>query len=228
MNHNRRYLQWIVSIIAGMIMLIFICVSVYALMIVIRDDQPKIHRKVQHVSLIKPPPPPRIKEQVPEPIVKREEEVLKQELEEKIPDQAQDSIKEDMPSNDLLGLDADGGSGSDSFGLAAKKGGKSILLGDSRNVLSLTKYAWYTKIIEDEINKRLLRMGKFPQNNLKVLIKIMLDDNGHILDHSISRSSGDQKTDEAVYLAIKEMSMISEPPPEGMPKTLNLRITISS
>jgi TonB family protein len=60
-----------------------------------------------------------------------------------------------------------------------------------------------------------------------VLIKIVLDKQGSIIDHSIYNSSGNKKLDEAVNHAIKETRMISEPPPAGMPRTLKLRISIS-
>ena len=228
MKNKGRSLQWMIGIISGIIVLLFVCVSVWALKMISKDNGPKMQRRIQQVRLIKPPPPPKVKEKPPEPVVKKEEEIIKQEVEETPPpEQAQEPVSDDVPSSDLLGLDADGSNTSDSFGLAAKKGGRSIILGDSGKISPMKRYAWYTRIIEDEITKRLVDVRDFPQDELQVLVKIVLDDQGGIIDHWIYQSSGVKRMDEAVNMAIEDTRMISEPPPNGMPRTIKLRITIS-
>ena len=182
----------------------------------------KVKRQIQMVKLVKLPPPPKIKEKLPEPEVKKEEMIEPEEISpEEVPEQASD---DDAPAGEELGLDAEGGTGSDGFGLAAKKGGRSIIGGGGANSL-LRRYAWYTKIIENEITRLLLKNGQTFPDNLKTYVKIELDENGRIEKYKIYGSSGDSNMDNAVQKALSLITWLKEPPPDGMPRCIKIMIS---
>ena len=185
-------------------------------------EEYKVKRQIRMVKLVKPPPPPKIKEKLPEPEVKKEEMIEPEEIpQEELPEQASD---DDAPAGDELGLDAEGGTGSDGFGLAAKKGGRSIIGGGGANSL-LRRYAWYTKIIENEITRLLLRNGQTLPGNLKTYVRIELNEDGRIGKYQIYGSSGDSNMDNAVQKALSLITYFKEPPPDGMPKCIKIMIS---
>ena len=202
---------------AAVLVLIFL--SVFVLKTLVTDEGQKRRRQIQMVRLMKPPPPPKIKEKPPEPKVKKEKIIEIDE--EPPPEQTEDQSRDDTPAGDDMGLDTEGGAGSDAFGLVGKKGGRSLIGG--RESL-LRRYAWYTRIIEGEVSKRLARNRKVPPGKLKTLVRIVLDEEGTIIDYQIYGSSGNQQMDDAVMLALEQIGMISEAPPEGMPRTMRVKI----
>jgi protein TonB len=127
-----------------------------------------------------------------------------------------------------LGLDADGSGGSDSFGLRAKKGGRSIIGGRYSESSLLRKYAWYTNILQQDLRKKvntyMEENGGMPDGNLVAHIMIALDEGGRVTGLTIERSSGNKRMDKAVREALTTAS-VSEPPPIGMPRVMKLKIS---
>ena len=83
---------------------------------------------------------------------------------------------------------------------------------------AMGQYAWYARVIQDEIreaiSKHLNQNGGIPKGKLEAVIKIVLDDKGSIIRLEIMNSSGDRKMDDAVKSTVKGM-MISQRPPDG-------------
>lgn len=213
-----------------------VAVSIFVLMAIsvwfvakclMMDDGHRRRRQVQMISVVKPPPPPKIKEKPPEP-VKKKEEIIEQAPENVEPEPVEDQVDDSPPPGEDLGVDAEGSAGGDSFGLVGKKGGRALIGGGSSQASLIRRYAWYTRIIQDELRKQMNRLmeenGGIPEGDLKALVKIKLDDNGRIIDFSMARSSGNKKMDDALSSALK-LATISEPPPSGMPKVLKLKIS---
>lgn len=220
---SSKNLIWVVS---AAVALAILGGGFYLVKVLISDGVPRKGRQMHMVTLLKPPPPPPVREKPPEPKVEEKKEIIKTE-----PDtqpQQDDQAKDDAPAGEQLGVDAEGSAGSDAFGLMAKKGGRPLIGGSSADQSLLRKYAWYTQIIQEEIRKKvrehLDRDGGIPDGNLKTLVRVTLDRRGYITGHTILASSGSHKMDEAVAAALKVMRL-SEPPPDGMPTTLKLRIT---
>jgi TonB family protein len=192
----------------------------------ISDDGQKRKRQVQMVTLMKPPPPPKIKEKPPEPEIKKEE-IVEQKEEAPEPEPVEDTANDEPPPGDELGLDADGGAGADGFGLKAKKGGRSLIGGKNSSASLLRRYAWYTRIIQEELRKKINQHmdenGGIPDGELKAIVKIQLDDSGNIVRFTLSTSSGNSKMDAAVR-DVLAMAQVSEPPPRDMPRTIKLKI----
>jgi TonB family protein len=215
---------WIISISVTFVFL-FVCYS--AVKALISDDGSKRRRHIQMVTLIKPPPPPKIEEKPPEPEIEEKEEIIEPEPEEVVSEEQNDAPPDDAQAGDNLGVDADGAAGSDAFGLVGKKGGRALLAGYGDRTL-MQRYAWYTRIIQEEIRKRIndhmSRNGGIPDGDHKALIKIVLDPRGNIIDFRINESSGNDSMDRALAETLHAIR-ISESPPAGMPRSIKLKIS---
>jgi TonB family protein len=201
--------------------------AVGAIKLLLSDDSGKRKRQIQMVTLLKPPPPPKIREKPPEPEIKKKQEIIEQQ-EEPEPDPVEEMAEDDGPMDDDLGLDADGAAGADGFGLRAKKGGRSIIGGAYSKASLLRKYAWYTNILQRSFRKRVNQYmkenGGVPDGNMSAYIQITLNDSGQVTALSIKRSSGYEIMDRAVKEALL-MASVSEPPPRGMPRVMQLKIS---
>ena len=210
------------------ILLLLLTGAVFAVKYLLKDDRQRRQRRIQMVTVVKPPPPPKVKEKPPEPEIEKKEEIIEPEPEETPPEPVDDMSEDDTPPGDELGLDAEGTAGADGFGLRAKKGGRALIGGASSDASLMRRYAWYTRIIQDELSKRMKRLmeenGGIPDGNLKALVRITLDDMGKIIDFELAGSSGNRKMDDAVLKTLR-LSTISEPPPDGMPRVIKLRIS---
>ncbi len=225
------------SLMSWVMIALFVMVAGGAMYIVrgvLSDDSPRKKDAFTQITILKPPPPPPpIKEKPPEPEVKPEEK-----KEVFTPEDTQDSKpageKDDTPAGDKLGVDAEGTAGGDAFGLVGKKGGRSLLAGGGGDgnglgrLSLLTKYAFYTQIVEAQIRKSVSKHmeenGGGMKGQLQAIVRISLDANGSVVNFRIVGSSGNNKMDEAVNQTISK-ARISEPPPEGMPRTMTVRIT---
>jgi protein TonB len=258
-DKKRRSLQHVVGLVSGIFFLIMMCGIVIAVKMLIGEgDEPQKERIIENVSLIKeqrqppPPPPKKIEEPPPEPVAMKPEETVKAEQpeepkevkqEETPPEPEENQHQDDRLADASLGVDAaGGGTGSDAFGLLARKGGKSLTEGgpvriggggrgrggNGSEYSPMKKYAWYTRMLEGEIKRRMLIQGDgIPSGKLQVLVKIVLDEQGGIVNYQIYDSSGNNRMDEAVNLAMEKMQTVSSPPPEGMPRAIKLRISLA-
>ncbi len=218
MKSNQKHMSqrsvWVIAtVVAGLLFTLGVTLA----KIMLKDDGHKRERQIQMVTLLKLPPPPKMEKLPPPPEVEKEEEVVEE----------QEEAPADEPANDstpdaLLGLDAEGGAGSDSFGLAARKGGKGLIGGTGTN-----PYAWYSGRIVTKlqklVNEIMRRHGKAADDR-EALVRIVLDDRGYVTDSSILRSSGDSGMDEAVLEAIQQLE-IDEPPPIGMSKAMRFKVS---
>lgn len=203
----------------------------------VKEDPVKMRKQIQMVTVMKPPPPPKPPEKPPEPEIKKE--VLKKEefnpemLQNQPVDPGPQKAANEPPASQNLGLDAEGGAGSDSFGLVGNKGGRALLgtsgggSGNGRGTL-MQKYGWYAQIIQEEVKKGMLKLlddeGGIPKGKHQADIKISLGESGVILKYEIVGSSGSSQVDDAI-LKVLAKTTISRPPPDGMPRTMGLRIS---
>ena len=200
---------------------LFVVAGIFIIKGLMSDDGTKRKRQIQMVSLMTPPPPPKTEEIPPEPEIKEKEEIIEQEMEENFEEIPDDSGQDQEAGSDL-GLDADGVAGSDGFGLVAKKGGSALVGSGSGPGSLLKRFAWYTGIIQDQIQERLQkeleRTGGIPKG------RIVLDDIGNIINCKIVGSSGNRNMDTAINKSVKNIRT-DEPPPFDMPKAIKLKIS---
>jgi TonB family protein len=230
------YQAWLVPGIVGLVFLALIGFVVKVFL----SDSGSTKKAMYQVTLIKPPPPEdKVKPPEPEPQKETPKESIPTPVDVPQPQaQANDQPPDNNPpAGSDLGVEGDGAAGSDGFGLTAKgKGkGRDITLGGGGggggggvNRLSmLTKYGWYTSKIQEEVKRqmrqRLDQNGGVPKGKLQIVVKIMLDARGTIVNYQIVASSGNDKMDEALKSSLPGFK-ISQPPPEGMPSTMTVRI----
>ena len=233
-KHKKKgnFRNWLVP---GIVVLVLLTGVLFLVKVFLAPDSG--HRKNPvAVTLLKPPPPPEQKEKPPEP--ERPKEQPKENI--VTPNEAQQQNQPDQnddspPPGADLGVDADAtGSGSDGFGLLSKKGARAITLGSGgpggpgSRLSLLTKYGWYTSKIQDEIKqqmrKRLHQNGGTPKGKYQATVHIVLDSQGEVLNYRIVASSGNDKIDDAIKLSLPGMR-VSQPPPEGMPRSMTVRVS---
>jgi len=231
-NTQRSTVSW--GLIA--LVVVFLGGAAYTITMVLSGDGPRKRDSVATVTLLKPPPV-QVKEKLPEPEPVKEMQ-KKEEMIDPTPgpqNESQNNENDNTPAGENLGVDADGKAGSDGFGLVGKKGGRSILSGgggDGMGKLSLlSKFGWYTQIVETEIRKKVMKHldenGGIPRGKLQAVVQVSVNSVGSIVKYKIIGSSGNHKMDEAVKQSIDDIK-ISEPPPDGMPRTMNIRVTSQS
>jgi TonB family protein len=191
----------------------------------------------QNVTLVRPqdvkekPPEPEPPKEAPKPV-----EDVRQMIEAPTiaTQAAQPGPAEPGPAAGAdLGVDAEGGSGSDAFGLVGRKGGRSVTLGGGSGAAGgeggslRALYGTYAKRIQDDVRESVRKIlegnGARPRGKRYVTVQISLDGDGIVLRRKLVGPSGDTILDEAVLKSLNRMK-ISEPPPQGMPRTLTLRI----
>lgn len=209
--------------------------GIYLVVSVLSDESPRKKSNTSVVTLLKPPPVT-VKEKLPEPEPVKEMQ-KKQEIVDPTQgpqDQPRNADNSDnTPAGDKLGLDAEGTAGGDAFGLVGKKGGRSLLSGGGGGGVGslLNKFSWYTQIVETEIRKKVSQQldenGGIPRGKLQTVVRVSVDDKGVVVQYRIIGSSGNHKMDEAVKQSLGNVR-ISEPPPDGMPRTMSIRVSSQS
>lgn len=171
-------------------------------------------KKIQNITLLTPPPPP----PPPPKIEKPPEPEIKEEVELPEPDQLEDlpEMADEPPAGDL-GLDAEGGAGSDGFGLVGRKGGRGLLAGDP--------YLVYASQLQRRIEDALLDSDSVRKKAYTVIAQIWVAADGSIQGAELSSSSGDDDVDDELIGLIRGLQALAEIPPEGMPQPIKLRIT---
>lgn len=221
-------------IIGSGIFLLFAVVVAVFVKVFLMGDVEKRRPQATSVTLLKPPPPPTPKEKPPEPEpeIRRErkmrEEILDAGPQRDAPSKA--SPENDKPVGKNLGVDAEGGAGSDSFGLVGNRGGASLIGGGGtggggRGLMA--KYGWYAQIVQDDIRGRMQKVldqdGGMPKDKTSSVVKVVLNERGVVVEYRITSPSGNERFDRAIKQALERLTL-RQPPPEGMPRSMNIRV----
>ena len=209
----RRLIPWMGG---GGILLLFAVLGYFVLSSLFSAPPPAPNR-VQQISLVQPPPPPPPPEMEPPPPAEIEE-VETPEIEEMMEELAEE-IADEPPPGAELGLDAEGGAGSDAFGLIGKKGGRSLLGGDG------SPFGWYGRIVQEDLQNQLQQLEEVRALSYTVVVKIWLSPAGDVETAMIERGSGDPEVDGRLERAIARNVRISSAPPQDMPQPIRLRVT---
>ncbi len=176
-------------------------------------DPPK--KTVQEIKIFRPPPPPPEMDEEPPPEPEVEEEV---ELPE--PDEAPDIPDMDAPPAEQLGLDAEGSAGGDSFGLAARKGGRS-LIGDGNADVNM----WYAgNIVKTAILDLLTDIDGLLIARYRVRLDVWVNPRGEVTRFKLLQSTGDAEVDGKINNALQNMKRFKTLPPPNMPQPIKLAI----
>lgn len=183
-------------------------------------EKPPLSKKfIQQISLITPPPPPKI-EKPPEPEV----EEVKIKEPESTPDEMPEAMDDLPPMGDQLGLDADGTAGGDGFGLLGKKDGRSLLGGNPGDAFS-----WYTGRLTSYIEEKIYDLSeqdkyrKLRDARYSVNIKVWIEDD-LTLRGKLVNSTGDQQRDHAIRQVLASLGTFNERAPQNMEQPVRLAI----
>lgn len=222
MKRPPRYLRYLPFAIGG-VLVALIGVGVFFLQDMF-EKPAQTKKMVQQVTLIQPPPPPPPPpplEKPPEPEVKQEK--IEEPEPEKEPDKAPEKAEE--PPSEQLGVDGEGGAGSDAFGLAARKGGRS-LLGGSPGSVSVWYGGQVSKAMEKELDRLLQDNNKARQASYSVILSVWIGSDGRVTRAEMNGSSGKPEVDAEIRSALAKLSLgLDRPPPEEMPQPVKIRVT---
>lgn len=177
-------------------------------------------RKVQQITVVKPPPPKPEKkiEKPPEPKQQKQQEVDISEP-EAMPEEMPE-VAEQPPLGEELGLDAEGVAGGDGFGLAARKGGRGLLGGQEGN-----PFVWYASQLQRQLETVLLDDDELRRHDYDIVARIWLDGDGEVRRAELAGSTGDRGTDRILLSRIEQLPPLGELPPDDMPQPIRLRIS---
>ena len=220
MDNKRKLLRHLPAAV-GLLLILLVGTGVWLLKD--RFQKPVLPKKmVRQVTLIPPPPPPPPPPDVnpPEPEVKQEK--IEEPEPEKEPDKAPEEAEE--PASDQLGVDAEGGAGSDAFGLAGRKGGRGLLGGTPGSAI-----LWYggqiKKGLEDELHT-LLADSEARKSGYSVTLDIWVGPDGRVSRAELASGSGKPEIDQALRTALPKLRLaLQKPPPADMPQPVRVRLT---
>lgn len=186
--------------------------AVFFIRNLINEPAPQPKQVIQQVRLIRPPPPPPQEEPPPPP----------PEVEEKVdlpePTPTPDAPSDEPPPGDLLGLDAEGVAGGDGFGLAARRGGRSLLAtgGD--------RFAWYAGMLKDDLLAFLADQRDLRSRAYSINVRLWLDGQGAVTRVALAGSTGDRDLDKQLETLLASMDRVAEAPPADLPQPVQVRI----
>lgn len=210
---------WIKNVALGLGIVVLMVAVVMLLMKFLSGPSTK-KTGVQQIALIKqpPPPPPKPPEKPPEPPKIKEEVKIDQPKDEPKPDEPK--AADEKPSSDKpLGVDAEGGAGSDGFGLAGNKGGRDFLgTGGGGGG------AYYSGLLQRQFFEALSRNRKVLKEEFRVVVKVWLGDDGRVQKADIVTGSGNTQVDDLIQLTLLDMSPLKDVPPSSM-RPMQLRLS---
>lgn len=202
-------------VVAGGLVVVLVGAGLIAFVKSMLETPPQTKKMVQQITLIQPPPPPKI-EKPPEPEIKEE---VKLDEPEPVPDEAPDPMADDTPMGEDLALDAEGVAGGDAFGLLGKKGGRDLIGSNG------SAFAWYASSVQSDILDYLSEVNDVRKQRYSVGVWLWLDDGGGIRRVELKGTTGDKSIDASLKTALAGIDRVREKPPDGLPQPIRIRIT---
>ncbi len=192
-------------ILAGMLLLYLFFEYISA------DDTPAKKVVPQQITLLPPPPPPPPPPPEIEPEVEPElEEEVVEETPPEMPDEAMDEV-----AGEDLGLDADGGAGSDSFGLVGRKGGRGLGLG---------KAGHYEVMVKEKLIDGIYEHNELKYHAYSAVIKIWIAPSGAVDRFEIQLQEKSAKVHELLASLVSGLRFNNGPPLELTDRSINLKV----
>lgn len=177
---------------------------------------------IQTIAVLRPPPPPpppKPEEKPPEPEMKKEEVKLPDP--EPTPEQPSD---QPPPSQDL-GVDAQGGAGTDGFGLVGKPGGRDITtIPEQTGGGGGSRFAFFATQVQNHLQEELLKQDRLRQSDYRAVVRIWLSARGSVERVELVDGTGNPDTDQILRSALLDIRPLKQPPPADMPQPIRLRL----
>jgi protein TonB len=142
--------------------------------------------------------------------------------------------------DDLLGLDATGRGGADSYGLVGKRGGHEITTLGNATVGPgtggggpvgqgsggpMAKFAAFGLMLKDHITNELNRHNEIRRSNYEVEVTVFIAHDGHISRVGIVKPTGVPSLDDKIRKVLGDAAAMAVTPPPDMPQPVRLRIS---
>jgi len=124
-----------------------------------------------------------------------------------------------------LGTSIQGDGPPDGFGL---RGGSSFFGGGTGNTInrgSSSRWGWYANQVQSGISQALQSNNNTRTADFRIVVQIWSDRTGRITRAHIAGSTGNAALDNAITNEVLVGLILQEPPPEGMPMPIVLRLT---
>ena len=184
--------------------------------------------KVNIVPVLPPPPPPPPPPPTPPPAPPEPVEPppdAPEFVEEKAPEAAPEPEAPDEPAP--MGSNIQGDGPPDGFGLTGRGGGGLIGGRGKKDGGGGTRFGWYAGRVQGAVTSALRTHRATRSARLTVKARIWVDPTGRVTRASIEGSTGDPEIDQALQQEILTGIRLPDPPPEGMPMPIVMRINAS-
>jgi len=114
------------------------------------------------------------------------------------------------------------GSGNDGFGLSGNGNGFGNGLGGTS---SRSKWGWYASEVQSVLRQALANNKLTRTASMSLTARVWVDSSGRVVRASLSGSSGHSDVDTALQNEVLTGLQLQDPPPEGMPMPIVMRIT---
>ena len=194
-----------------------------AFVVVSPKEAPKKKSSVNMVNIMPPlppppPPPPPPKEQPPEPETVKEEKFVPEDAPK--PDPVAQAPDEAPMGTNLQG------DGPNAFGLGVGGGGGMIGgTGTGKGGKGGSKYGFYAGQVQSRVVDALRNHKKTRSAALDVKVRIWLDSSGRVTRATLAGTSGKPDVDAAIRDEILTGLQLQNPPPEGMPMPIVMRLS---
>ena len=184
-----------------------------------RQDQKMVMIDLPPPPSVAPPPPP--PSQLPPPPMESEQRMIAQE-----PIAAAESKPDETPAGPAPAVATSlEGTGPDSFGL---RKGNSFFGGGTEKTESRSnssRWGWYANQVQSTISQALQNNNTTRTADFRIDARIWSDRAGRITRAQIVRSTGNAAMDKAIANDVLAGLILQEPPPDGMPMPIVLRLT---
>jgi TonB family protein len=218
-GEGRGSRKWLPVALAAVAILV-IGVGLYFFIQSIQGLKPAPPPRIQEISVVQPPPPPPPPPPPEEPPPPPEPEVQEPEPEPEPEEKAPEPEPEAPPAPDL-GVDAEGGVGSDGFGLVGRKGGRGLIGGTGTGTLA----GWYTGVLQRDLQAFLEGQEGLRRKQYSVVVRLWLAEDGRVERSKLDSSSGDPNIDASIEKALNSGFRVSERPPEPKYQAVKIRLT---
>ncbi len=164
-----------------------------------------------------PPPPPQPTPPPPEPASQPDQPEF---VEETQPDAPPEAAPDEPPP---MGSNIQGDGAPDGFGLTGKGGG-GLIGGRGTGSGAASRFGAYAGRVQSAVSSA-LRSHKLTRSaRLSLKVRIWVDTRGRVTHATLEGSTGNAATDNALRGEILTAITLPEPPPEGMPMPIVMRI----
>lgn len=180
-------------------------------------------RRPSEVTMVKiisaplPPPPP------PPPEQKIVQEKM---IDQPLLNPQEPQPQEAPPAANEVGTNVKGDGSGDAFGLSGN-GNSGFVVGSSvkGGLSSANRWGWYAGQVQTSIGEALRHNPRTRDASFRVVVRIWPDAAGRVTRAQLADSSGDAALDRTIKNDVLTGLQLREPPPEGMPFPLVMRLS---